>query len=377
MRANLGLLTALLLISPLCPAALFPSQATVDRYLGKLSSHDVDMRNGIDWSVVPGPFYTPELGVGIGVAAVGFYRPDNSRQQLAPSSLSLTGFGSSTGAFGLGFENYTFLHNDRWRLNLFGDISHRPLDYWGQGYSAGHHKRGKQSYNSRAINMAPQILYRLRPHTYAGIGGSLNDQKASGLQHKATGSFFQHPVRLSELNVGVSLLFSYDTRDFTLNPSHGQLLNISYTDYTPTLGSDNRLNVWDMQYDLYHSLNPTTLLAWELYGRFAGGHVPWTMDGSLGDSHHLRGYYQGRYRDRNVVSTQLELRKKLNWRHGIVAWAGAGSMSSRARDVADGHWLPSVGLGYRFKIKQRMNLRLDYGVGQKSSGFYFQVGEAF
>lgn len=107
------------------------------------------------------------------------------------------------------------------------------------------------------------------------------------------------------------------------------------------------------------------------------GHVPWTMDGSLGDSHHLRGYYQGRYRDRNVVSTQLELRKKLNWRHGIVAWAGAGSMSSRARDVADGHWLPSVGLGYRFKIKQRMNLRLDYGVGQKSSGFYFQVGEAF
>ena len=377
MRYCRTLLVVLFFISSFSEATLLPSKETIDGYLARFSSDPVDMHKSIDWGVVPGPFYTPELGIGIGVAAVGFYRPDEE-QQLAPlSSLSLTGFASSTGAFGLGYENNTFLRNDQCRFVLNGDISYRPLDYWGQGYAAGHSKRGKQSYNSRTMSFNPEILYRVQKHTYVGMGGALAYEKATGLQNKETGSFFQHPVPLNDLNIGVSLLFSYDTRDVTINPSQGQLLNIRYTDYTPDLGGDHRLSVWDMQYNLYHSFNPTTLLAWDLFGRFAGGNVPWTMDGTLGDSHHLRGYYQGRYRDRNVVTTQIELRKKLSWRHGMVAWAGAGSMSPHPSEVVDGHWLPSVGIGYRFEIKKRMNLRLDYGVGQRSSGFYFQVGEAF
>lgn len=377
MRYFRALLVGLLLIPTLSEATLLPSRATVDGYLARFSSDPVDMHKRIDWGVVPGPFYTPELGIGIGVAAVGFYRPDEEQQRAPISSLSLTGFVSSTGAFGVGYENNTFLRNDQWRFILSGDVSYRPLDYWGQGYAEGHHQRGKQSYNSRTLSFNPEILYRLQAHTYVGMGGALAYEKATGLQNKAAGSFFQHPVPLNELNTGVSLLFSYDTRDVTINPSKGQLLNLRYTDYLPELGGDNRLSIWDMQYNLYHAVNPTTLLAWDLYGRFAGGNVPWTMDGTLGDSHHLRGYYQGRYRDRNVVTTQIELRKKLSWRHGMVAWAGAGSMSPHPSEVLDGHWLPSVGIGYRFEIKKRMNLRLDYGVGQKSSGFYFQVGEAF
>ncbi|WP_231617131.1 BamA/TamA family outer membrane protein [Erwinia sorbitola] len=349
----------------------------MDEYLCKLSSHNVDPRESIDWGTVVGPFYTPELGIGIGVAAAGFYRPDDYQQNTPLSSLSLTGFGSSTGALGVGFENNTFLRNDQWRFYLNGQFSHRPLHYWGEGYSAGRNNHGKQSYNSRNISANPQILYRLQQHTYAGIGAAIDSQRATKLQHKASGSFYQHPVPLNELNVGVSVIFLYDTRDFPVNPTRGQQMNIRYTDYTPALGGDHHLTVWDMQYDLYHPINPTTLIAWDLYGRFAAGHVPWTMMGSLGDSHHLRGYYEGRYRERNAMTTQLELRKKLSWRHGVVAWVGAGSMSSRPSEVIDGRWLPSVGVGYRFEIKKRMNLRFDYGVGERSSGFYFQIGEAF
>ena len=43
----------------------------------------------------------------------------------------------------------------------------------------------------------------------------------------------------------------------------------------------------------------------------------------------------------------------------------------------DGRWLPSAGVGYRCEFKPRVNVRLDYGIGKGSSGFYFQVGEAF
>ncbi|ORT92863.1 hypothetical protein B4U18_29235, partial [Klebsiella pneumoniae] len=65
------------------------------------------------------------------------------------------------------------------------------------------------------------------------------------------------------------------------------------------------------------------------------------------------------------------------WRHGIVAWAGAGTMGPSLSSLNNGRWLPSAGVGYRFEFKPRVNVRLDYGIGKGSSGFYFQVGEAF
>ena len=97
----------------------------------------------------------------------------------------------------------------------------------------------------------------------------------------------------------------------------------------------------------------------------------------LGSDERMRGYYQGRYRDKNVLSTQLEYRRQLTWRHGIVAWVGAGTMGPSVDSLNDGRWLPTAGVGYRFEFKPRVNIRLDYGIGKGSSGFYFQVGEAF
>ncbi len=42
----------------------------------------------------------------------------------------------------------------------------------------------------------------------------------------------------------------------------------------------------------------------------------------LGSDERMRGYYRGRYRDKNVVSGQLEYRRQLTRRHGIVAGPG-------------------------------------------------------
>ncbi len=85
---------------------------------------------------------------------------------------------------------------------------------------------------------------------------------------------------------------------------------------------------------------------------------------------------------RGVIATKTSL--AANWntagsspRHGIVARAGAGTMGPSMDSLNDGRWLPSAGVGYRFEFKPRVNVRLDYGIGKGSSGFYFRVGEAF
>ncbi len=40
------------------------------------------------------------------------------------------------------------------------------------------------------------------------------------------------------------------------------------------------------------------MLAWEADGTFTQGDVPWSMMPLLGSDERMRGYYQGRYRDK-------------------------------------------------------------------------------
>lgn len=86
---------------------------------------------GVTW-----PFYTPELELGVGVALVGMYQADSDPDSKI-STLSLSGFASSTRAFGLNLNNYTYLDNDNWRFYLSGTINNVPTDYWGKAIRPG------------------------------------------------------------------------------------------------------------------------------------------------------------------------------------------------------------------------------------------------
>lgn len=67
----------LLMACPTGSQAEALSREKIDGWLQHLGASDkFDASKGIDWGVMPGPFYTPELGLGIGTAVVGLYRPD-------------------------------------------------------------------------------------------------------------------------------------------------------------------------------------------------------------------------------------------------------------------------------------------------------------
>jgi hypothetical protein len=65
--------------------------------------------------------------------------------------------------------------------------------------------------------------------------------------------------------------------------------------------------------------------------------------------------------------------------HGLVAWVGGGSIALKAKDFED--WLPNFGIGYRFEVQSRMNVRLDVGFAQEQDRWapavYFNFNEAF
>ncbi|MDU3914106.1 MAG: BamA/TamA family outer membrane protein [Kluyvera ascorbata] len=355
-----------------------PTRDQVDGWLKKLGASDnFDASKGVDWGVMPGPFYTPELGLGVGTAVVGMYRPDPNDTVSQNSTLTLSGYFSSTSAFGLTMQNYAFFADDRWRFFLDGSLTDTPTYYWGQGFSAGDKDSKKEQYTAQDLDLRPTVYRRLAPNIYLGVGWSLHAQHAAQINNDDPQKINSTAQGESVLSSGSSVELSWDDRDFVPNPRKGQYADLRYTRFTPDVGSDTRFDEYQLHYSRYHSLDDKNVLAWEMDGAFTQGDVPWTMMPLLGSNQRMRGYYEGRYRDKNAVSGQLEYRRKLDWRHGVVGWLGAGTMGPSFHSLDDGRWLPSAGVGYRFEFKPRVNVRLDYGIGKGSSGFYFQVGEAF
>ncbi|MDE5573558.1 MAG: hypothetical protein K2I94_07400, partial [Muribaculaceae bacterium] len=119
------------------------------------------------------------------------------------------------------------------------------------------------------------------------------------------------------------------------------------------------------------------VLAAQIHGEITNGNTPWSMLAELGGSESMRGYFEGRYRDKSEIDVTLELRQHIYHRNGAVVWAGAGSVFPKFSSIKFKQILPNYGIGYRWEFKNRVNVRLDYGFGRGQSGFVFQINEAF
>ncbi len=94
----------------------------------------------------------------------------------------------------------------------------------------------------------------------------------------------------------------------------------------------------------------------------------------------MRGFYEGRFRDRQAISLQAEYRQQLLSRLGFVLFGSAGRVGNEISDLGVAGLKYGGGAGLRLMLnrKERLNIRIDYARGSnQSSGLYFAIGEAF
>lgn len=350
----------------------------IDKVLNKLgASKEVDVSHGIDWGVLPGPFYNPEMGLGVGVAAIGLYKPKNAEKDTQLSTLTLHGFLTTSGAFGIGADNNTFFADDSYRFVFSGALISMPTSYWGIGYNNAIDNANKEDYTRRGVVFQPRVMVRVRPNIYVGGGYDLEYDDATQLQRGANSALATDPHGTRVLSSGLTGHFSYDTRDFLPNPYQGQALLLNGTVYRRAIGSDSDFESLEITYDKYFRMRERDVLAFDIYGKFNWGDVPWSMMSKLGDNRRMRGYFTGQYRDKAMLTAQVEYRWHIVGRQGMVFWAGTGAIAPNPGALTSAHWLPNLGVGYRFEFKPRVNVRFDVGVGSNTKGVYFQINEAF
>ncbi|MGR5057340.1 BamA/TamA family outer membrane protein [Vibrio rotiferianus] len=374
MKASYTLALTALLSSSYAIAMEKNESSLMDDILTKLgSSETVDESKLIDWGVLPGPFVNPEQGFGIGVAAVGLYTPYDWQKGEPYSTVTVTSYGSTSGSYGLGLNNRTYLKNDKVRLLGEAWISHTPGYYWGIGSQAAENENNKVQYEGQRLQLSPKIAVEVAPNTYAKLGWQWQSfSKVDGVE----GDILPSEVADASSS-GVLVGMEYDTRDFEPNPMRGQFLDVEWIANRDSLGSDEDYDNLVANYRVYQQWSDTTIIAMEVYSQSIFGDAPWFDYAQLGDDQRMRGYYQGQYRDKHQLSTQVEIRHTIAGRHGVVGWLGAGSIAPTYHELFENSWLPTVGVGYRFAFKARINVRVDLGVGKDSTGFYFQINEAF
>lgn len=326
-----------------------------------------------DYSVLIGPSYSASTSAGLGGTVSGLYSWDRADSLLPKSNVSVFANASLTGMLAIGVRGNNFLPHERYRLNYQLYILNFPGKFWGIGYDNGANDSNESDYNRIKVQFKPSFLFRLTSSLYAGVVGDMQWVNAFG---------FDRPDLLggqdnSTVSCGLGVNFTYDSRDFVLNAYRGHYFCLEQMFYPSGLGNDYAFSYTDLTYSTYHRVWKGGILALELHTLFNYGDVPWTMLAQVGVQGRMRGYYEGRYRDKNIMEGQLELRQRIKGRHGVALWVGAANVFHNFNNIYYDHTLPNYGIGYRWEFKKRVNVRLDFGFTKDSPNFTFNINEAF
>ena len=184
-------------------------------------------------------------------------------------------------------------------------------------------------------------------------------------------------LRIFDYGLGLGFIFSFDTRDVSTNASSGINLNIKQYFYPGFLKNRYAFSSTEFTFGIYRQLWKSGVVAAQLHTMATYGNTPWSMLPTVDASKGIRGYFEGRYRDKNEADVVIELRQHIWKRFGAVAWGGVGSVFRHFSDVRLNTLLPSYGIGIRWEFKKKVNVRVDYGFGKRSSSISLGLYETF
>ena len=327
-----------------------------------------------DFSIIGGPHYSTDTKLGIGLVAAGLYRADRADTLLPPSNVSLFGDVSTVGFYMLGVRGTHIFPRDRYRIDYTLYFYSFPCKFWGIGYDMGNDGGNESEMERWQAQAKASFLFRIADNLY--IGPTVAYDYVSGSDIERPGLLAGMDTRTWNIGAGFSLV--YDSRDVLTNPHRGLYINVAQLFRPRFMGNDYAFSTTDLRADIYHEVWRGGILAADLRGTLNFGNPSWGMMALLGNSYSMRGYYEGRYRDKHKIETQVELRQHVWKRNGVAVWAGAGTVFDKFSSMRMRKILPNFGIGYRWEFKKNVNVRLDYGFGKGGqSGFLFNINEAF
>ena len=326
----------------------------------------------------------PETGIEAGGTALLSFYTDTVHLETRVSNLFAYATATTKGQerFSLS-ANYWAPQNKRYYTASIG-YQNFPFNFYGVGNDTRLTDADPISEKRFKLNFASQKL--LGNHIYAGyvVGGfdyAYSDKKPAGVL--STNPMIEGKNGGAGVFAGPS--FIYDSRDNNTYTTKGLIIT-TYFNLTHGLLANNSYTggFFDIEYAQFLSLTRRLVLGVNVQEQsLTGGQSPFYLMPQLGNDEMMRGYYSGRYRDRNLLAGQTELRYRINKRFGIAGFAGTGEVFRSQFSLPGLKPDYGGGLRYFFDANKGLSIRMDYGVGQKpageprETGFYISLGQSF
>ncbi|MCZ2357249.1 MAG: BamA/TamA family outer membrane protein [Bacteroidia bacterium] len=319
---------------------------------------------------VPAFGHSPETRTYIGAVSLftfDFYQDSTTRHSNAKIEFNYTWNRQIIIECGWNF----FSKDENWFTKGQIHSSKFPDYYYGIGSNTP--DSNKFAYQSNRFIFDISTFKKIKPYLFTGV-------TLKYIQYWNVSPINATSLNYLELTNNVTLGLGYsllkDNRNSILSPTSGTYIYVNST------YNFSKSNYWKFLLDLryYKTWNEKFTIAGRFVNDISTNTPPFYDYAFLGGDKFVRGYYYGRYRDKNLSCLQLEFRLPIVWRIGMATFGGISNVYPDASNIKMTNTKYNTGLGIRFMVdkKDKTNLRLDYAIGNnKNNGFYVSFGESF
>jgi outer membrane protein assembly factor BamA len=356
-----------------CLLFFLPSVAAAQLEVPARDSMEV---GGLSITGYPYIFYSPETEFALGGALI-FTQRLGTDPGVKASNAMLSGYYSVKKSFDLFLNPEFFLGDDKYYVTASFDYYRYVDKFWGIGPSSP--DIDSVGYVRNAFWMNIECDVSVLGPLKVGLNYDLN---TTAIADKGTNPYILAGDLTGTdggLSSGIGIVLFADTRNNAFSPSDGGFYKLSVLNAAPWLGSKFTFIRYNLDVRQYIRLIPQLVLALQFYGSAIDGSPPFYMLPALGGDNIMRGYYEGRYRDKIYAAVQAELRARITNRWGLVGFFGLGDVSGDFQGFRLKSVKPSFGLGVRFMLdtNELLNVRADFARGRDTDGIYFNAKEAF
>ncbi|MGX0879832.1 outer membrane protein assembly factor BamA [Roseovarius sp. MBR-154] len=352
------------------PATVTAAESNLDHKMAPLtdasSQSDFGLRSG-SLIVAPVPFSDPMIGNGLALGAGYLFTIDEGSD---PSMLGVGYLRSDNGSEGYALTfNLAFLDN-RWSIGatyIDADIDYDLITSFGD-----------VPINQTGELIKVKLMYGITPDFHLGVSARYLESTIGS----SNPVFPNLPTNIRLPNgfstTGIGLLADYSNVDDKIYPTSGFNLAFSSTYNEPSgrFGEDYVKSI--LTYDTYLPTSDTGVIAIRSVACSAPGRVPFYDLCSLGGTDAFRGFNITQFLDNALLSTQIEYRKRLGKRIGVVAFGGVGAVGGAFNDLDNAGSAVGLGLRYRVSEKFPVDFAVDGSISDEGDGLlYISVGQRF
>ena len=354
------------------------SDNLVKRYLNNVLSEsgDPSAPKLINYPTVA---YAPETSWELGVSSLYVYSANRDLSNRLSEIKAFT-FYTLENQYGFWLDHALYTDENKWFFYGRARYQSFPLFYYGIG-------RETPSEHIALIDgeytlFRERLLRETLPSLYFGL--ELDYQGLNRVNYIDTETDFELPEvgAMGSNNLGIGLGLLYNNIHNAMNPREGLYSEWAFMNYNTAAGSDYNMTTYVIDNRIYRPVKEKTVFAAQVYGQFTSGNAPFNMLALMGGESLMRGYYLGRYRDKNLVAGQVEYRIlpfEFSKRWGASVFLAAGQVYGDEYGFNWDQFLPTGGAGIRYLIFPEKDIytRIDVSFTEEGRGVYFFIGEAF